>query len=78
MNQSFWEKAANSLPPHLRRRYAADFEMAERFDEALDAGIHAWGVARRALGAALEVFARNLHSVARRIGFAARRLSGTH
>ena len=78
MSASFWKNAANSLPPHVRRRYAADLEMAEHFDEVLDAGIHAWGAAKRALGAALEVLARSLRSAARRIGFAARRLSGTH
>ena len=78
MSKSFWNNAAASLPPHLRRRYAADFEMAERFDAVLDAGIQAWGAARRATGVALEGFACGLRFAARRIGFVARRLSGTH
>ena len=33
---SFWQKAARSLPPHVRARYAGYFEQAERWELALD------------------------------------------
>jgi hypothetical protein len=37
----FWRNAANSLPPHVRERYAIQLEAAERLDLALDAAIEA-------------------------------------
>jgi hypothetical protein len=46
---SFWKNAAACLPPEARRRYAADFEAAERFELLLDLGIEACGIATRAL-----------------------------
>jgi hypothetical protein len=33
---SFWEKAAKSLPPHVRARYADYFIAAERWDQRFD------------------------------------------
>ena len=52
---SFWEKAARSLPPALRARYAAYFEQAERWELALD-GLIELGSRVRAR------FGRTLHS----------------
>jgi hypothetical protein len=37
----FWRNAANSLPPHVRERYATHLEAAERLDLALEAAIEA-------------------------------------
>jgi hypothetical protein len=33
---SFWQKAAQSLPPQIRARYAGDFAAAERWEARLD------------------------------------------
>ena len=33
---SFWQKAAKSLPPHVRARYAGYFVAAERWDRTYD------------------------------------------
>ena len=33
---SFWQKAAQSLPPHVRSRYADYFAAAERWEARLD------------------------------------------
>jgi hypothetical protein len=33
---SFWQKAAQSLPPQVRRRYASEFAAAELWDARLD------------------------------------------
>ena len=33
---SFWQKAATSLPPHVRARYASYFAAAERWDRRFD------------------------------------------
>jgi hypothetical protein len=33
---SFWQKAAKSLPPHVRARYASYFVAAERWDQRFD------------------------------------------
>jgi hypothetical protein len=45
----FWRKAAGSLPPHVRERYATYLEAAERWDLALDAAIDAAAALRRTL-----------------------------
>lgn len=37
----FWRNAAESLPPHVRERYATYLEAAERWDLALDAAFEA-------------------------------------
>ena len=39
LSTAFWRKAASSLPAHVRERYMADFERAERWELALDAVI---------------------------------------
>lgn len=49
MTTSFWEKAALSLPPQVRDRYAAQLEAAERFEHLLDSAIEAWDYATRVL-----------------------------
>ena len=33
---TFWQKAAQSLPPQVRARYADDFAAAERWDAAFE------------------------------------------
>jgi hypothetical protein len=37
----FWRDAAKSLPPHVRERYAAQLQAAERIDLALNAAVEA-------------------------------------
>jgi hypothetical protein len=37
LKTAFWQRAAASLPPQVRARYAADLVMAERRDLALTA-----------------------------------------
>lgn len=49
MTHSFWKDALASLPPAIRHRYAADFEMAERLDRSLDLALDAWSSSKRAL-----------------------------
>ena len=75
MSTSFWKQAAASLPPEVRRRYAADFEAAERFEYLVDIGIEAWGFARRALAKTCQVAAYALLTAARILHTAARRLT---
>ena len=50
MTESFWKDAIASLPPAVQRRYARDFEMAQRLDDLLDLGFDAWGSAKRSVG----------------------------
>ena len=52
---AFWKKAARSLPPAVRPRYAAYFEQAERWELALD-GLIELGTRMRAQ------FGRTVHS----------------
>ena len=33
---SFWQRAAQSLPPQVRNRYASEFAAAERWEARLD------------------------------------------
>ncbi len=47
--ESFWRKAAASLPPHARRRYAHLFEAAERWEPVIEFIAHACSSARRGL-----------------------------
>jgi len=49
---SFWRQAANSLPPQVRSRYAAEFERAERWELALDAALEVLARAKGALSKA--------------------------
>ena len=39
LKTTFWQNAARSLHPSVRRRYLAEFEYAERWELALDAAI---------------------------------------
>lgn len=75
---SFWKDAAASLPPEVRRRYAPDFEAAERLDKLLDLGIAAWGIARRVVARSCEAAAQGLRTAARLLDAAARRLFIAH
>jgi hypothetical protein len=34
--ESFWRKAAASLPPHAQRKYAHLFDAAERYEPVID------------------------------------------
>ena len=67
MTDSFREKIAASLPPHVRRRYAAELEAMERFELGLDAAVDAWRFARRALGKGCRAAARIFDHAARRL-----------
>ncbi|HEY7656741.1 MAG TPA: hypothetical protein VH881_07750 [Burkholderiales bacterium] len=78
MTTSFWRDAANSLPPEIRHRYAADFEAAERIEQALDLAIETWVSVRRVLGRCFERLAAGLRKTAKMLDAAARRLSPTH
>ncbi len=82
MTTSFWKNAAASLPPEMRRRYAADFAAAERFEPALDLVIEACGRARSVLAKSFakscQAAARSLRAAARILDTVARRLTLTH
>jgi hypothetical protein len=45
----FWQRAAQSLPPSVRKRYAADLELAEQVDLFIARLIDAWHQARAAI-----------------------------
>ncbi|HXM82953.1 MAG TPA: hypothetical protein VN929_13620 [Burkholderiales bacterium] len=49
LKTAFWQNAARSLHPSVRRRYLADFERAERWELGLDAAIEALSRAKSAL-----------------------------
>ncbi len=44
----FWRNAYDSLPAHVRQRYAAEFVAAERWELTLRALIEAWTRAKAA------------------------------
>ena len=44
--KAFWQKAARSLPPHVRARYAGYFAQAERWELALDEVIELFSSAK--------------------------------
>ena len=52
---AFWQNAARSLHPSVRRRYIAYFERAERWELALDAAIERWSRGLRIIKACLAV-----------------------
>jgi hypothetical protein len=54
----FWKNALNSLPVHLRSRYAHELAAAERLELRIDALVEAWS---RAKGAFARTF-RTLRS----------------
>jgi hypothetical protein len=72
---SFWKEKADSLPPHVRERYAGCFEAAERWERVLDAGVDAWRGTRRALARGCKVAARGSRATAKWLDAAARDLS---
>jgi hypothetical protein len=74
MTTSFWKDALASLPPSVQRRYAANFEAAERFEVLLDLGIEAWGSAKHALARICQGAARAMRTTARILDGAAHRL----
>jgi NTE family protein len=49
LRTAFWQRAAQSLPPSVRKRYAADLEFAERVDLFIAGLVDAWRQARSAL-----------------------------
>lgn len=67
MTESFREKTAASLPPHVRRRYAAEFEAMERFEILFDMTVDTWRRARRTLGKSCRAAARMFDHAARRL-----------
>jgi hypothetical protein len=46
---SFWQKAAQSLPPQIRARYASDFAAAERWEARLEDLIEFFSQSQRLL-----------------------------
>jgi len=75
MTGSFWKEAAGKLPPEVKQRHAAAFDAAARYEPLVDRLIEAGRYARRALGFACGAAAAALHTVARTLDDAARRLS---
>jgi hypothetical protein len=49
VTESFWSKAAASLPPHVRRRYGHLFEAAEQYEPVLELVVDTCADAWRAL-----------------------------
>lgn len=78
MTTSFWKDALASLPPEVQRRYAANFEAAERFEALLDLGIEASGSARHALAKICKATAHAMRETARILEDAAHRLLPAH
>ena len=78
MTTSFWKDALASLPPSVQRRYAADFEAAERFEWLLDLGVEAWGFARHALAKICQAAAHAMRGMAGILDGAAHRLLRAH
>jgi len=46
----FWQKAYESLPPHVRERHAFDLRAAERWELRLAAAVEPWSRAVAAAG----------------------------
>ena len=46
----FWQKAYESLPPHVRNRHAFDLRAAERWELRLAAAVEVWSRAVAAAG----------------------------
>jgi len=78
MTTSFWKTAAAALPPAVQRRYAAEFEAAERLERVLDLFLAAGSSARIALAKSCQAIALVLRATARFLDAAARRLALTH
>ena len=47
--ESFWKKAAASLPPHVQQKYGHLFEAAERYEPVIDFIVDRCGAASRRL-----------------------------
>ena len=77
MAESFWRKAAASLPPQVQWRYAGLFEAAERFELLYDLVAASGGRARSALAQSCRGIADALRNAARTLDVAARRLTPT-
>ena len=78
MTETFWKDALASLPPAARRRYAADFAMAERLDRSLDLALEAWSSVKRALAKICCACAYAMHTAAPMLERAAQRLLLMH
>ena len=61
LKTAFWQNAARSLHPSIRRRHLADFEHAERWELALDAAVEGWSRAKAALARPFQTPARAKH-----------------
>jgi hypothetical protein len=61
LKTAFWQDAARSLHPSVRRRYLAEFEHAERWELALDAAIETWSRAKAALARTFQTPAHAKH-----------------
>ncbi len=73
MTQSFWKSAAASLPPEVARRYAAQFEKAEEYEQLLDWIMDAWCSAGPKLMTSCKAASQRLRKAGRSLRNAARR-----
>jgi hypothetical protein len=67
MKESFSKQVAASLPPQVRRRYAAELDMMERCDALIATASDAWSRGRRGLGKSCRAAARMLDGAAQRL-----------
>ncbi|MBI4292434.1 MAG: hypothetical protein HY661_13235 [Betaproteobacteria bacterium] len=74
MTTSFWEKAALSLPPQVRDRYAAQLEAAERVERLLDSVIEVWDSTTRTLAKGYRKTSHSVHWAGRHFQAPARRV----
>ncbi len=58
LKTAFWQNAARSLHPSVRRRYLAVFEQAERWELAFDAALEVLSRAKAALARPFQTPAR--------------------
>ena len=67
MPATFWETAAASMRPGIRRRYGRLFEAAEQYEPLIDMIVNAERHLRAALATALRSTARKLDMAAQRL-----------
>lgn len=75
MPASFWKTAAAALPPHVRRRYAKEFEAAERYEPLIDLLVDSARYVSRALALGSSYAASALRVLAQALKTAAQRLT---
>ncbi|HYT47338.1 MAG TPA: hypothetical protein VEL04_02860 [Burkholderiales bacterium] len=61
LKTAFWQNAARSLHPSIRQRYIRYFELAERWELALDAALEVWSRAKAGLARLFQTPPRAKH-----------------